>query len=35
MSCNCHGKGGLSVTRTSPYDQCTACAKKHVVKATT
>ena len=33
MSCNCHGKGGLSVTRTSPYDQCTMCAKKHVVKA--
>ena len=33
MSCNCHGTGGLSVTRTSPYDQCTMCAKKHVVKA--
>ena len=33
MSCNCHGKSGTSVTRTSPYDQCTACAKKHIVKA--
>ena len=33
MSCSCHGKSGLSVTRTSPYDQCTACAKKHTVKA--
>ena len=33
MSCGCHGKSGISVGRTSPYDQCTACAKKHVVKA--
>ena len=33
MSCNCHGKSGVSVTRTSPFDQCSACAKKHVVKA--
>ena len=33
MSCGCHGKSGASVTRTSPYDQCTACAKKHIVKA--
>ena len=33
MSCNCHGKSGISVRRTSPYDQCTACAKKHIVKA--
>lgn len=33
MSCSCHGKSGLSVTRTSPYDQCPACAKKHIVKA--
>lgn len=33
MSCNCHGKSGASVTRTSPYDQCSTCAKKHVVKA--
>jgi len=33
MSCSCHGKSGASVTRTSPFDQCTTCAKKHVVKA--
>ena len=33
MSCDCHGRSGASVTRTSPYDQCTACAKKHIVKA--
>ena len=33
MSCNCHGKSGISVSRTSPYDQCSACAKKHTVKA--
>lgn len=33
MSCNCHGKSGVSVTRTSPFDQCSACAKKHIVKA--
>lgn len=34
MSCDCHGESGVSVTRTSPpYDQCTMCAKKHVVKA--
>lgn len=33
MSCSCHGKSGVSVTRTSPFDQCSACAKKHVVKA--
>ena len=33
MSCNCHGKSGISVGRTSPYDQCTAYSKKHVVKA--
>jgi hypothetical protein len=33
MSCNCHGKNGMSVTRTSPYDQCSSCAKKHIVKA--
>ncbi len=33
MSCSCHGKSGVSVTRTSPYDQCTTCAKKHIVKA--
>jgi len=33
MSCACHGKSGVSVTRVSPYDQCSACAKKHIVKA--
>ncbi len=33
MSCSCHGKSGISVVRTSPYDQCTSCAKKHIVKA--
>ena len=33
MSCSCHGPAGIAVTTTSPYDQCTACAKKHVVKA--
>ncbi len=33
MSCNCHGKNGISVSRTSPLDQCSACAKKHIVKA--
>ena len=34
MSCDCHGESGVSVTRTSPpYDQCTMCAKKHIVKA--
>ncbi len=27
------GSCGVSVTRTSPYDQCPACAKKHIVKA--
>ena len=34
MSCNCHGESGAPVGRTSPpYDQCTMCAKKHIVKA--
>ena len=33
MSCNCHGKSSAAVTRTSPFDQCSTCAKKHVVKA--
>ena len=33
MSCSCHGKSGVSVTRTSPFDQCSTCAKKHIVKA--
>ena len=33
MSCSCHGKRGIAVTKTAPYDQCTTCAKKHIVKA--
>ncbi len=33
MGCNCHGPNGAAVTRTSPFDQCSTCAKKHVVKA--
>ena len=33
MSCDCHGRNGVAVSRTSPYDQCTMCAKKHIVKA--
>lgn len=33
MACNCHGKTGVSVGRVAPYDQCTVCAKKHIVKA--
>ena len=33
MACNCHGKNGVSVGRTSAYDQCTACARKHIKSA--
>lgn len=33
MACSCHGRRGIAVTKTAPYDQCTTCAKKHVVKA--
>ena len=33
MACNCHGRNGVSVSRTSPYDQCTMCARKHVKAA--
>lgn len=33
MGCSCHGKGGLVVTKVAPYEQCTTCAKKHIVKA--
>ena len=33
MACNCHGKNGISVGRTSAYDQCTACARKHIKSA--
>ncbi len=32
-ACSCHGKNGVSAERVSAYDQCTACAKKHIVKA--
>ena len=35
MSCDCHGKSGVSVGRTSPYDQCTMCAKNCPVGAIT
>lgn len=33
MACSCHGRDGAAVIRISPFDQCTACAKKHIVKA--
>lgn len=33
MACNCHGKHGISVTQAFPFDQCTACARKHVKAA--
>ena len=33
MACNCHGKNGESVRFAKPLDQCTTCAKKHIVKA--
>ena len=33
MACNCHGKRGIAIRNTSPYDQCSTCAKKHIVKA--
>ena len=33
MACNCHGKNGVSVGHTSAYDQCTACARKHIKSA--
>ena len=33
MACNCHGKSGVPVKYAAPYDQCTTCAKKHIVKA--
>ena len=31
--CNSHGKARRAVRITLPYDQCTTCAKKHIVKA--
>ena len=33
MACRCHGKNGVSVERTSAYDQCTSCARKHIKSA--
>ena len=33
MACNCHGRNGVSVGRTSAFDQCTTCARKHVKAA--
>lgn len=33
MPCSCHGKKGESVKTARPYDQCTACARKHVKNA--
>lgn len=33
MACSCHGKQGIATRKTNPYDQCTTCAKKHIVKA--
>jgi hypothetical protein len=33
MACFCHGKKGEAVKVTSPYDQCTTCARKHVKNA--
>lgn len=33
MACNCHGTAGVKVSRTSPFDQCTTCARKHVKNA--
>lgn len=33
MACHCHGKDGIRTLKAAPYDQCTTCAKKHIVKA--
>ena len=33
MQCHCHGKDGKSVHIAKPFDQCTACARKHVKNA--
>ena len=33
MPCSCHGKNGESAKVAKPYDQCTACARKHVKNA--
>ena len=33
MPCGCQGKSGEKASVTRPYDQCTACARKHVKNA--
>ncbi|MBO4513845.1 MAG: hypothetical protein J5746_13890 [Victivallales bacterium] len=33
MPCNCHTSRGLQVKVASPYDQCIACARKHIKNA--
>lgn len=33
MACSCHGRMGVAVRKTSPEDQCTVCARKHVKAA--
>jgi hypothetical protein len=33
MGCSCHGKNGVATKVTTPYDQCTACARKHIKAA--
>ena len=35
MACSCHTKAGIGVKKVSPFDQCSTCAKKHIVKAWT
>ena len=35
MACSCHTKSGTGVKKVSPFDQCSTCAKKHIVKAWT
>ena len=33
MACGCHGKQGVATRKTSPFDQCTMCARKHIKNA--
>ena len=33
MACSCHGDSKISTSNVRPYDQCMACARKHVVQA--
>lgn len=33
MACNCHGKQGVKAVRITPFEQCSTCAKKHIVAA--